>query len=125
MIYQDRNIQTVAPLTEGDKKLYRTSVTCGEGDKNDVKCLKSVQSRRKERITSVKWWLASDIVCLLFLCHLSDVTGAPLPLPSLQPPWLHTLQSWRCRTQRRWSHPDSFQEQDVVERFKWVSVQYP
>ncbi|KAM6258720.1 LOW QUALITY PROTEIN: cyclin-dependent kinase 15 [Spheniscus humboldti] len=34
-------------------------------------------------------------------------------------PWLHTLQSWRCRTQRPWSYPDPFQEQDVVERFKW------
>ncbi|KAM9286946.1 LOW QUALITY PROTEIN: cyclin-dependent kinase 15 [Morus bassanus] len=30
-----------------------------------------------------------------------------------------TLQSWRCRTQRPWSYPDPFQEQDVVEKFKW------
>ncbi|KAM6131666.1 LOW QUALITY PROTEIN: cyclin-dependent kinase 15 [Phoenicopterus ruber ruber] len=49
---------------------------------------------------------------------LSDVTRARLPLPSLQPPQLHTLQSWRCRT-RSWSYADTFQEQDVVERFKW------
>ncbi|XP_010309780.2 cyclin-dependent kinase 15 isoform X1 [Balearica regulorum gibbericeps] len=51
--------------------------------------------------------------------ELSDVNRAPLPLCSLQPPWLHTLQSRRCRMQRPWSHPDSFQEQNVVERFKW------
>ncbi|KAM6080394.1 LOW QUALITY PROTEIN: cyclin-dependent kinase 15 [Theristicus caerulescens] len=49
--------------------------------------------------------------------ELSDVTRAPLPLPSL-PPSLHTLQSWRCRTKRPWSYPDPFQEQDVVETFK-------
>ncbi|CAN0134114.1 unnamed protein product [Bubo scandiacus] len=51
--------------------------------------------------------------------ELSVVTRAPLPLPSLQPPWLHTLQSWRCRTQRPWSYTDPSQEQDVVERFTW------
>ncbi|XP_072730527.1 cyclin-dependent kinase 15 [Ciconia boyciana] len=51
--------------------------------------------------------------------ELSDGTRAPLPLPSLQPLRLHTLQSWRCRTQRPWSYPDPFQEQDVVERLKW------
>lgn len=100
-------------------------MTGEEGDENDVKCSKPVQTTRKERITSVKWWFASDIVCLLFLCQLSDITRASLPLPSLQPPWLHTLQSWRYRMQRPWSYADPLQEQDGVERFKWVSVQQP
>ncbi|OWK58433.1 Cyclin-dependent kinase 15 [Lonchura striata] len=35
---------------------------------------------------------------------------------------LHTLQSWRYSTQGPWSYTDSFQEQDVVERFKWLLV---
>uniref|UniRef100_A0A663LY50 Cyclin dependent kinase 15 n=1 Tax=Athene cunicularia TaxID=194338 RepID=A0A663LY50_ATHCN len=43
-------------------------------------------------------------------------------LPSLQLPWLHMLRSWRCRMQRPWSYTDPFQEQDVVERFTWVSI---
>uniref|UniRef100_A0A8C9U1R2 mitogen-activated protein kinase n=1 Tax=Serinus canaria TaxID=9135 RepID=A0A8C9U1R2_SERCA len=41
-------------------------------------------------------------------------------LPPLQPLQLHTLQSWRYSTQGPWSYADSFQEQDVVEEFKWV-----
>uniref|UniRef100_A0A8C6JLD2 Uncharacterized protein n=1 Tax=Melopsittacus undulatus TaxID=13146 RepID=A0A8C6JLD2_MELUD len=40
-------------------------------------------------------------------------------LPLLQPWQLHTLQSWRSRMQGPWSHTDPFQEQDVVESFKW------
>uniref|UniRef100_A0A8B9GN18 Cyclin dependent kinase 15 n=1 Tax=Amazona collaria TaxID=241587 RepID=A0A8B9GN18_9PSIT len=42
-----------------------------------------------------------------------------LPLPSPQPLQLHTRQSWRSRMQRPWSYTDPFQEQDVVESFKW------
>ena len=41
-IYQDRNIQTVASLTDGAEKLYWRSVTGGEGGENDVKCSKPV-----------------------------------------------------------------------------------
>lgn len=59
-IYHNRNIQTVAPLTDRAEKLYWRSVTGGEGDENYVKYSKPVQSRRKEGITSVKWWFAID-----------------------------------------------------------------
>lgn len=58
--------------------------------------------------------------CPLFLCQLLDVTRVSLSLPPLQPLQLHSLQSWRYSTQGPWSYTDSFQEQDVVEGFKWV-----
>nr|XP_054492607.1 cyclin-dependent kinase 15 [Agelaius phoeniceus] len=51
--------------------------------------------------------------------ELLDVTRASLSLPPLQPLQLHSLQSWRYSTQGPWSYTDSFQEQDVVEGFKW------
>uniref|UniRef100_A0A8C9G5Q8 Cyclin dependent kinase 15 n=1 Tax=Pavo cristatus TaxID=9049 RepID=A0A8C9G5Q8_PAVCR len=59
------------------------------------------------------------MVCLLFLCQLRDVTRAALPVPSQQPQHFHTLWSRRCRMWRPWTYTDSFQEQDVVESFKW------
>ncbi|OXB55316.1 hypothetical protein ASZ78_003601, partial [Callipepla squamata] len=62
-----------------------------------------------------------DMVCLLFLHQLRDVTRAALPVPSLQPQHFHTLQSQRFRMWRPWTYSDPFQEQDVVERFKWQS----
>ncbi|KAF2987438.1 hypothetical protein EK904_002477 [Melospiza melodia maxima] len=55
-----------------------------------------------------------DMLCLL------DVTRASLSLPPLQLLQLHSLQSWRYSTQGPWSYTDSFQEQDVVEGFKWT-----
>lgn len=90
-----------------------------------MKCLKPVQSKRKGRTTAVKWLFTSDMVCLLFLCQLRDVTRAALPVLSEQPQHFHTLQSRRCRMWRPWTYTDPFQEQDVVESFKWVSVQHP
>ncbi|KAM6070562.1 LOW QUALITY PROTEIN: cyclin-dependent kinase 15 [Chlamydotis macqueenii] len=51
--------------------------------------------------------------------ELSDVTRASLPLPSLQALRLHTLQSWRCKTQRPWSYAGPLQEQDGVKSLKW------
>ncbi|OXB76847.1 UNVERIFIED_CONTAM: hypothetical protein H355_002540 [Colinus virginianus] len=61
------------------------------------------------------------MVCLLFLHQLREVTRAALPVPSLQPQHFHTLQSQRFRMWRPWTYNDPFQEQDVVERFKWQS----
>ncbi|XP_052532312.1 cyclin-dependent kinase 15 isoform X1 [Tympanuchus pallidicinctus] len=51
--------------------------------------------------------------------ELRDVTRAALPVLSEQPQHFHTLQSRRCRMWRPWTYTDPFQEQDVVESFKW------
>uniref|UniRef100_A0A8B9DEG1 mitogen-activated protein kinase n=1 Tax=Anser cygnoides TaxID=8845 RepID=A0A8B9DEG1_ANSCY len=86
-------------------------------------CSKPVQSRRKERTTSIKW-SARDTVCLLFLCQLMDITRATLPVPSLQPQHFHTLQTQICRMWRPGGYADPFQEENVADRFKWVSITF-
>eukprot|EP00075_Anas_platyrhynchos_P028145 XP_027317398.1 cyclin-dependent kinase 15 [Anas platyrhynchos] len=48
-----------------------------------------------------------------------DITTATLPVPSLQPQHFHTLQSRICRMWRAGGCAGPFQEEDVVDRFKW------
>ncbi|KAI6065003.1 cyclin-dependent kinase 15 [Aix galericulata] len=52
---------------------------------------------------------------------MMDITRTTLPVPSLQPQHFHTLQSRICRTWRVRGCAGPFQEEDVVDRFKWQS----
>ncbi|KAM9189646.1 LOW QUALITY PROTEIN: cyclin-dependent kinase 15 [Mergus octosetaceus] len=51
--------------------------------------------------------------------RLMDITRATLPVPSLQPQHFHTLQSRICRMWRAGGCAGPFQEEDVVDKFKW------